>query len=310
MYHYVRDRTGTVDQAIRGLDAETFCRQLDLLCSQLEPVTWPMIFGWLLGEAAIPERCVLLTFDDGLADHADVVAPILEMQGLRGVFFVPGQVLEGGAMLAAHQVHLLQARLGDDAFIHAVTRWLRDNGGDGAGWLDQVDPVVAGRVYHYEPPERARVKYLLAYLLPTELRDQMLGSLFARHVGDPQAMARRWYLDVEAVQMLENAGHTIGGHGFAHEPLERLSAPEQVLDLSRSAAVLREVLGPGDRPFSYPFGSVDEVIARRCAEAGFVHGFTTRPGWVRCGDDPLLLSRVDTIAVKTFLEREHLCALP
>ena len=100
MYHYVRDRAGTADAGIRGLDTERFCRQLDLLCSQLDPVTWPMLRAWLRDEAAVPQRCFLLTFDDGLADHADVVAPILEMRGLQGVFFVPGRILETGWMYA------------------------------------------------------------------------------------------------------------------------------------------------------------------------------------------------------------------
>jgi peptidoglycan/xylan/chitin deacetylase (PgdA/CDA1 family) len=307
MYHYVRDRGGTDDAGIRGLDTESFCRQLDLLCSRLDPVTWPMVCAWLRGRAAIPECCFLLTFDDGLADHADVVAPILEMRGLRGVFFVPGCVLESGSMDAAHQVHLLQARLGDDKFAQAVTDWLARNGGD--DWLDALDEDEAGRIYHYETPDRARVKYLLAYVLPFELRDRMVDALFRRHVGDPDAFARKWYLDLGQIRMLEAAGHTIGGHGYAHAPLLRLSPSEQALELSRSAAVLLDALGPGTRPFSYPFGSVDEAVARRCAEAGFVHGFTTVPGWIRLGNDPHLLGRVDTIAAERFLERQELCTL-
>ncbi len=189
-----------------------------------------------------------------------------------------------------------------------IADWLARNGGD--DWLGTLDEDQAGRIYHYETPDRARVNYLLAYVLPFELRDRMVDALFRRHVGDPEAFARKWYLNLGQIRMLEATGHTIGGHGFAHVPLLRLSPAEQAIELSPSAAVIRDALGPRPRPFSYPFGSVDEAVARQCADAGFVHGFTTVPGWVRVGDHHHLLGRVDTIAVERFLERQELCALP
>ncbi len=44
MYHYVRDRAGTPDAGIRGLDVKGLCRQLDLLCDELTPVGWPALW--------------------------------------------------------------------------------------------------------------------------------------------------------------------------------------------------------------------------------------------------------------------------
>jgi peptidoglycan/xylan/chitin deacetylase (PgdA/CDA1 family) len=175
--------------------------------------------------------------------------------------------------------------------------------------MDSFHEDAARRVYHYETPERARVKYLLAYVLPFELRDRLVDELFREHVGDPEAVARQWYLSPEQLRDLDAAGHTVGGHGFNHVPLKRLSPQEQKLDLSRSAAALREILGPQPRPFSYPFGSVDEGSARHCAEAGFVNGFTTVPSWIYPDHNRHLLSRVDTIAVERFLEKEEPCTL-
>jgi peptidoglycan/xylan/chitin deacetylase (PgdA/CDA1 family) len=42
----------------------------------------------LLGRRPLPDRAVLLTFDDGFADLVDVVAPALAARGLRGTAFV------------------------------------------------------------------------------------------------------------------------------------------------------------------------------------------------------------------------------
>ena len=309
MYHYVRDRAGTPEAGIRGLDTATFCGQLDRLCAHLEPVTWPGLYAWLLGHGSIPQRGFLLTFDDGLADHADVVAPILEARGLRGVFFVPGHVLGSGRMDSAHQIHLLQATLGDEVFADCVGAWL-DQNHPRDGWLGRVDEAAARRTDHYEETvERARIKYLLAHVLPIDLRNGMVDALFRQHVGDPQTVARHWYLDLCQVMGLHDAGHTIGGHGFAHEPYERLSSDERGHDLRASAAALESLLGPGARPFSFPYGSFDEGIAWRCAAAGFATAFTTRPGWITGGDDTFQLNRVDTIHVDAFMEEELACAL-
>ena len=308
MYHYVRDRAGTAEAGIRGLETAAFCRQLDRLCASLEPLTWPMLDAWHGGRGNLPHACFLLTFDDGLADHAQVVAPLLEARGLRGVFFVPGWILESGRMDSAHQIHLLQARMGDEAFAEAVNAWLADQRPQD-DWPNKVDESEARRIYHYESPDRARIKYLLSHTLPVNLRNQMLGALFARHVGDPRQVASRWYLDSEAVVMLAEAGHTIGGHGFDHEPYLHLSAREQVRDFSRCASVLREILGPDLRPFSYPYGSFDGGVAWRCHEAGFAQAFTTRPGWIRRNDDVHALHRLDTIGVDAFLEQELSCPL-
>ncbi|MCH7814539.1 MAG: polysaccharide deacetylase family protein, partial [Planctomycetes bacterium] len=288
------------------LDIAGFRRQLDLLCSRAEPITWPQFHAWHQGSGTIPETGFLLTFDDGLSDHAEVVAPLLEDRGLRGVFFVPGQVLDSGRMASAHQIHLLQATLGDEAFADAVCSWLTDNYAEG-GCLDQPQIAQAHRVYHYEPPERAELKYRLAFALPIDVRRKMIDSLFAAHLGDEEPYARRWYLDGRQVAALQRAGHTIGGHGFDHEPYLRLSGDDQVRDLSRSAKILDDLIGPGPRPFSYPYGSFDNAVARRCRQAGFCQAMTTRPGWVGCGSDAWALDRVDTIDLDRFLEQEQPC---
>ncbi len=309
MYHYVRDRCGTPEEGIRGLDTASFARQLDLLCAHLEPVGWPRLRAWQQKDASIPEACFLLTFDDGLADHAEVVAPILEARGLTGVFFVSGGSLETGRMHAAHQIHLLQTVLEEDALATAVYDWLARNE-SAEDWPQAVDREAARRLYHYESSERADLKYLLHCTLPVCSRNRMLDELVEQQVSDPRELARKWYLDGSALFALNAAGHTIGGHGFTHEPQARLSPREQLRDLSRSAAVLRSLLGPGERPLSYPFGSYNADVARHAAEVGFVQAFTTRPGWIRQGDRAFELHRVDTIAVDTFLEQELLCPLP
>ena len=114
MYHYVSDRDPSLSRGLQALSVDGFRAQLADLCRHMEPTDWPSIYGWMQGRVDLPKRCFLLTFDDGLASHGQIVLPVLEALGLRGVFFVPTSVLTHEHMLLAHSVHLLLSRLGDE----------------------------------------------------------------------------------------------------------------------------------------------------------------------------------------------------
>lgn len=310
MYHYVRDGAGPSERDIHGLTPRDFEAQLDRLCDGMTPIDWPTLVAWRAERTSIPENAFLLTFDDGLADHFEVVFPILESRGLRGVFFVQSNVLIDGTMDSAHEIHLLIHTLGTASLGELVRERLASHGIAGDRDCFHFDPRQAHLTYPYETPEAAELKYLLAFVLPCDLRNELIHELFISHVGDPREYAARWYLQWDQIIALEAAGHTIGGHGHDHEPYVRLTVSEQARDMVRCASILREGLGAGRRPFSYPYGSHDEDIARRCAFCGFVNGFTTREGWVDRHADPHRLCRVDTINVDAFIEREFTCAVP
>jgi len=55
-------------------------------------------------------RGFLVTFDDGTADHYYIAAPLLERNGLRGVFFVNTSLLGAPGYLSLSQCQELQAR--------------------------------------------------------------------------------------------------------------------------------------------------------------------------------------------------------
>ena len=68
MYHYVRDGS-----PVPARTTEEFERQLDHLASVYTIVRCAEIL-----EGRLPADACLLTFDDGLVEHAELVAPALE----------------------------------------------------------------------------------------------------------------------------------------------------------------------------------------------------------------------------------------
>lgn len=248
----------------------------------------------------MPARSFLLTFDDGLREHAQVVLPILERRKLRGVFFVPGCVLSKPRMLSAHAVHLLLEALGEAAFATELQRTLAELGTDTE--LDDTELMLARKTYHYEQPAMAQLKYLITMKLPLATRASVIGRLFERHVGPHADWCKRWYLNAAGVRQLHAKGHTIGGHSFAHEPYARLSAADLERDVAQSAWSLRDLLGTGERPFAFPFGSVHQRASSLLNAAGFVRAFGTVPSYVTRDSQAMNLPRVDTIAVDAALK--------
>lgn len=205
-------------------------------------------------------------------------------------------------MESAHVIHLLLCHLPDEAFERAVRDWLNQHA-RGENWFERVDSTQAQRVYHYESPSRAVFKYLLTVVLPMDLRERMLSELFTEHVGSQADWAKRWYASWADWRAVIAQGHTVGGHGYVHEPYARFSAAEQFADLQRGAQMLDARLSVTQSPMSYPFGSFDDATVAAVARAGYAAGFTTIEGCNTAQTNRVQLHRVDTIAVDTFLSR-------
>jgi peptidoglycan/xylan/chitin deacetylase (PgdA/CDA1 family) len=91
---------------------------------------------------------------------------------------------------------------------------------------------------------------------------------------------------------LEQAGIDCQSHSFSHPRLAELSTTDITRELSLSRRVLEDELGHAVRHLAYPHGSHDARVRAEAAEAGYLTGFTTRPGKAVSYDDVLALPRV------------------
>lgn len=314
MYHYVHDveplpriKPSGPTSGVRGLTRKDFGAQIDRLCREMEPIDWPALFAWTQGRRSLPDRSFLLSFDDGLADHAQHIFPILEQRGIRGTFFVPGSVLTSRRLLPAHAVHLLLGTIDEQQFEREALQYLRERYGHDAvpSPGEMQDPQ---QLYDYETPLRARLKHYLTMVLPASMRDEAVSWLFEKYIGSTARWAQHWYMGWDQLVEMQSRGHTIGGHGYMHEPFSRMTQAQRCTDLKRSAEVLSAGLGADMRPFSYPLGRHDRASRQACRDAGFIQAFTTEANWVSRGVDTFQLPRVDTIGVTALLDGKTTCA--
>lgn len=90
LYHYVREiPEGDAAGAALSITPANFIKHITFLLAQgYTPVSTETLARALAGTASLPERPVMLTFDDGTKDFATTVFPILSAYGVPATVFV------------------------------------------------------------------------------------------------------------------------------------------------------------------------------------------------------------------------------
>lgn len=273
-YHYVRDTKETAFPSLKALSPHDFERQLDELGRAHQFIDCAALEAAIAGNAKLPPRAVLLTFDDGFRDHVDVVYPILKRRGVPAVFFVTGDTLSSEPrLLNVHKTHFLLAKLGAEDFVARVNKELQS-----LQFNAQEDSQPPDEVYRYDTDDHLQVKHLLNYELPRSDADQLLTSLFAEHLGEEVAFARSLYVAAADISRMSQGGMTFGFHTNRHPVLARLAVAEQRSELAGGVDLIRTLSGQTSVPFCFPYGSIhtytDETLVE-LKQCGYSIAFTT-----------------------------------
>jgi peptidoglycan/xylan/chitin deacetylase (PgdA/CDA1 family) len=304
VYHYVRDAARSRFPRIRGIGLYNFRQQVAELQGMYEMATLESALAYLAGDYQPTRGLCLLTFDDGLKEHAAQVTPILADANIQGLFFL-STGCQAGRVLPVHKNHLLTALLDFKQYRSEFLEEYRKISPD----ADMaVDTKRACAIYRWDEPEQACFKYLLNYQMSAEIRNDILHVLFCRHLGDEAAMAREFYLDWQEACAMQDAGMILGGHSHAHTALATMSESEQKADLTMCATQLRASTKTQSLwPFSYPYGTpaetFDEATITIIRNLGFCCAFSTEVGTNQVGQPLYALRRIDTNDLKPHGQR-------
>jgi peptidoglycan/xylan/chitin deacetylase (PgdA/CDA1 family) len=298
MYHYVRDLARSCYPRIRGRDRADFIGQLDYLARHHTFVSMDDVLGALDGNA-LPPAAVLLTFDDGLRDHFDVVFPILRERGISAAFYPPSKPVLERVVLDVHKLHFVLASCDDETRVHrslfAQVAKMREEHGleSDAAYLARCE----SRPSRWDTTTVVTIKRMLQVELPSDVRARIVGQLFDEFVGIAEkTFADELYVTASELGQLARAGMHVGSHGYAHVWLDALSTAEQTDEITRSLAVL-DAAGIGrDRwTISYPYGGFNDSLIDVVGRLGARAGITVRAGLSSVAPrDRFLLSRLDT----------------
>jgi peptidoglycan/xylan/chitin deacetylase (PgdA/CDA1 family) len=277
MYHYVRDGGPVHARTVAELEA-----QLDYVAQSHEVLRVVDV-----ASGSWPENACLLTFDDGLRDHLETVAPALEARGLTGCFCVPAQPVLERRVLDVQKTQWLLATMSDHAAL-----------GEQLLALAEIDDETAFRSrntppHRYDRPETVFVKRALQDGLPEKRRRRVLDRLFREHVTeDERAFADELYLSWDQVRELVWRGHDVIGHGYEHRRLGLLDEPAQRDEIERSRAFVEQI--GGTWALCYAYGSRNATTLRLLEQAACRIALTTEPRRATPADPLLELPRIDT----------------
>ena len=295
-FHYVRPDSETDDplHARTPKEFESQLDQLEKLAFSMSPGEMELVLGDPMYNPPNKDSFVL-TFDDGLKDHYEYVAPELAKRNIKAFFFIntlPWQ----GQYASIHLFQLLRCHMSTiqicDEINQAAERVRLKN--------FDIQAIPKDRVrqrYIYDDIETARMKYAINVILEPNIRASILQKIAEKHMPSHRNILENLYMTENEVNDLHEAGHTIGCHSHRHESFESLTDHNLNKDIKSNKKNIEKVIGVTPTWFSYPSGTtdaVDERVACALKHHGFKYAWTMNRGFTNNKHDNLRLNRIDT----------------
>jgi peptidoglycan/xylan/chitin deacetylase (PgdA/CDA1 family) len=298
MYHFVRDLRNSRFPEIKGLDTREFAEQVEYIRTYYTVISMEDLIAATATGKALPANALMLTFDDGYADHFTNVFPILDKHGLPGSFFPPAKAILELKVLDVNKIHFVLAAVEDKSrIVGSINAAIEEN--RSAYGLPDPPTYYAryGVANRFDSAEVVFIKRTLQVGLPKELRSKIVGSLFAEFVTrDEKSFARELYMSVEQMECLRRNGMHIGSHSYEHYWLDSLSRENQEKEIALSLEFLGKIGCDLDNwVMCYPYGAYNESLQSVLRDKGCRIGLAVHVGIADLSrENPLALSRIDT----------------
>ena len=228
-----------------------------------------------LQRGELPPRALVLTFDDGYADNAEVALPILKRCGLAATFFVSTGFLDGG-------------RMWNDSVIEIVRACNQEQIDLDAFGLGTCSLAGAAERRSVISKLLARIKYLTL-----DEREEAVARL--QHLGGVTRLPAGLMMRSEQVRELHRSGMEIGAHTVRHPILTTLVPAEAEREITVGRERLQEIIDSPVDVFAYPNGKptrdYDASHVELLRRLGFKGAVSTAPGAARTGDSLFELPR-------------------
>lgn len=283
-YHRVLpsvERASSFSHAAIMVEPAIFERHLVVLARYFDCLTLDELGARTLSGRRSAKPGCLITFDDAWQDNYVHAFGILKKWRVPAVVFVPTDYIGTERLFWQERLgHLVeQICSGKPA---AAAHILRDY-----GWAHLAEIPLHQRRDTIKDSIRA-----IKHKTYDEI-DRMIAKLTAvlDHVTPDHGPDR--YLSVAQMREMMESGISFQSHGCSHRILPRLSAEELEQELRRSRHWLQEQLGSEPTALAYPNGDHDPAVLSGARRTGYSLAFTTVPGRVDGGSDPLALRRIN-----------------
>jgi peptidoglycan/xylan/chitin deacetylase (PgdA/CDA1 family) len=265
-----------------------FQRHMCWLRRVFHPVGLDDVIRWHQGDGNLPQRPVLVTFDDGYRNNLTRAAPVLQRYGIPAVVFVCTSYIGSQNLLWTQD---LDERL---------LRWPNACVPSPEGGADLAIPEAANLRVAVANRIREACKRL-----PDERRRAYLNRLSegTGHLRPPPDEELTAFLSWDEVRELTRFGVSIGSHTVTHPILSDLAAPDLARELADSKTRIECELQRECVAVAYPNGGpadVSPAVFAAGAVAGYRAGFTLLNGLNTRSTAAHALNRININATITF----------
>lgn len=238
-----------------------------------------------LEKQQVPERAVVVTFDDGYANNFRYGLPILENANVPATIFVMSGALDSDIGFWWDELERLL--LHTPTLPASLILYLDDRA---CSWSTVTDE---------ERLQAFRVIHRLLRALPVDDRARALTTIRKWADGEPTADFDpdnyRPLTSEELRELSESECIEIGGHTMTHPLLGQLDRQHQRVEIETSCQRLAATVGAPVDVFSYPYGSFNDDTLALGRDLGLKAAVTTEERPVHRGDDRLCLPRVNVV---------------
>lgn len=271
MWHYIVSTEGLPVKVTGELcSLEDFRRQLGIIKERFNVINSDRLVRALREEEELPDRSLVLTFDDGTKDHYKVALSVLLEMGLTATFAIITSTLTG-KIPSQFKLQLIFGEADRKVVRYEIfPTVLRKHG------LEKyLEGIEVG--YYRESQEISEIKWTCNAVMKAEEKDLVIGEIFEQILpGRESEFAKRMFMAKPDVMILHKTGMTIASHGVNHYDMRTISPEKQRKELLESKKHLEEILDSKVSTFFFtgPPVSSSKEIAK---EVGYLAAFEYNP---------------------------------
>ncbi len=220
-YHVVSDEDLPHILNYNYRNVAQFKHELDFYLRHFRPVS----LSELISNPLTEEKVFHLSFDDGLRECAEVIAPILLEKGIPATFFVNPAFIDNQALFHKYKASLILRKMTASQFPEAE-KMLTENSLLGNSIL------------------KATIRQVDVLDKVADLMDFNFADFLQK---------QRPYLTSNQLLQLKNQGFSIGAHSFGHPEFWKITAKEQLDEIRKSVDWVSDKIDPSIKIFAFPF---------------------------------------------------------
>ena len=267
---------------------ETFVRQMAYLKRAFKVLSVTEFAHQIREGVPFADSSCLITFDDGWRDNFENAWPVLQSESLPAVIFLPVNYVGTARSfwretLTGLLVHILDElrRRPERRTVYAAILQRAEL----AHVLDLTDADPRAAISEaLDPLKEHRI---------AEINALVDALALAAGVNAAALTAADRLMDWAEAEAMSRDGIAFGGHGAEHRLLGEIPEHEVDAEVITMTAVMNKRLPVPVPAISYPNGSWTPAVIEKVRRAGVALGFTTEPGTVAVGDEPLTIRRVN-----------------